>query len=153
VILRFAELELTAVIFHNGFGQTQSQASSFADGLGGKKRLHDARPKFGRHTGPAIDDGENNGLFVAGDLKLHPAVCGKRSNGVEGVLEEVEENLGNLDFAAKDMQASVHNGGIQPHRMFAEALLAQLEGVLDNLAHGSALEGIGAAITGNLAEA
>src|SRR5208282_507904 len=64
VILRFAELELSAVIFDNGLGQTQPQAGALANGLGGEEGLHDARAKFGRHTGPAIEHRENNGLCI-----------------------------------------------------------------------------------------
>jgi hypothetical protein len=66
VVIGLGELEIPAVIFDNGFGQTQTQAGTLADGLGGEEGFHDARPKFGRHTGPAIDDGENNGLLLAG---------------------------------------------------------------------------------------
>jgi hypothetical protein len=61
----FAEFELSAVVFDNGFGQTQAQAGALANGLGRKERLHDASLEFGRYTGPAIDHGENNGLLLA----------------------------------------------------------------------------------------
>ena len=141
------------MFFDDGSGEAQTQASAFADRFGGEKRLHDAGFDFGRDAGAVIGDGENDGVVLGGDVEADPAIRREISGGVEGVLQEIEEDLGDLDFAARDMQASVHKGGIEADGMDAEALLAQLEGVLDNLADGSALEGVGAAITGNLAEA
>lgn len=92
-------------------------------------------------------------MVLNGDAEADPAIRRELSGSVEGVLKEIEQDLGDLDFAAGDEEGGVHGGEIEADRIGAEAFAAEFEGLPDNIGNGGALKGVGGAFARDVAEA
>src|ERR1700751_5074282 len=125
--------QLTTMFNGDGSGKTQAQPRSFADGFRGEKRLHDAVAQVGGDSVTIVDYRESNAFLPRFDLDGNPLVTVESRDGIERILQKVQEHLHDLDLAAADPQRGVDFGGNQLYGMNSKAFPAQFQSLLDHL--------------------
>src|SRR5215831_3439685 len=87
------------MVLGDRLGQAEAQASSLAYRLGGEERLSDVRAELQGNARSIIDHRQCDRVIAVLYLKPHPALALLFQNCVKGVLQQVEQDLGDLHLA------------------------------------------------------
>ena len=94
------KLQLSSMVLHNRLGKTEPQSGTFTHFLGGEKWLHDLGFQLRRNPRPAVGYGKLDLIILHLQTKTYPPLSRLFGNCIECVLEQVQQDLGNLDLAA-----------------------------------------------------
>src|SRR5690348_1298032 len=123
--------DLAVMFAKNRQANAEAQTGSAARPFGGEERIEDLRQNFTAYARAIILESGDHTICGAADANAKRAVIANFANGLLGIGDEVQENLGELAGVPQDEGKVRRSGEIHGDAVGAQGVFMKLQAALD----------------------